>query len=171
VIRFEIKKGIRQLLTSQFRLSRLNIFLFDFRQAFTFAQYILKKRLHYVKNPTAKAKLVHLAFNTALIISYARPFHKSNESDGLPKAWLSTDEVTLNEAEDVIHTKVMIMRDQAFAHSDALSHEINGFEYGGSQVKLYKSAFDPLTIEDTRLLRQMISKWINRLESPRISAK
>lgn len=84
---------------------------------------------------------------------------------------LSADVGVLNERENSLHQKVIVMRDQVFAHSDAHSHEIAGFNYGGSTVKLYKCAFDPLTIEDTRLLLVIIGKWISHLDSLRISAK
>ena len=53
----------------------------DFKQAQRFARYILRRKLHDVRNPHAVAKLVHLAFNTSLIVAYCRPFHKGN--DGL----------------------------------------------------------------------------------------
>ena len=160
------------MLDSELRVSRLNIFLFDFRQAREFAQYILKKRLHSIKTPTAKAKLVHLAFNTSLIISYARPFRKSNEPQGLSRVALTTSIGFLEKKEKALHAQVMSKRDQAFAHSDALSHEIAGFNYESkSKLKLYKSAFDPLPIEETLLLRRIIDKWISHIESLRTAAK
>jgi hypothetical protein len=65
--------------THQYRLSRLNIFLFDFRQAHGFAWCILRRKLHSVKDPQAVAKLIHLAFNTSLVVAYSRPFHDSND--------------------------------------------------------------------------------------------
>ncbi len=77
----------------------------------------------------------------------------------------------LNEVENAVHQKVIAMRDQAFAHSDALSHEIEAVDYGGSKVKVYKSAFNPLTIKDTRLLRHIVLKWIGHLEALRVAAK
>jgi hypothetical protein len=55
----------------QFRLSRLNLFLMDFRDAQKFASYILRRKLHAVKNERAVAKVVHLAFNTSLVVAYS----------------------------------------------------------------------------------------------------
>lgn len=160
-----------QALDNQFRLSRLNIFLFSFRQARQFARYILRKRRHAVKTPTALAKLVRLAFNTSLIVSYARPFHKSNEPDGLPRVSLKAYVDLLDENEKKLHEKVIIKRDEVFAHSDARAHEIEGLNYAGPGLKLYKSAFDPLTTDETRLLLRMIDKWIIHLESLRAKAR
>jgi hypothetical protein len=65
--------------TPQFRLSRLNIFWVDFKQAQRFALFIVRRKLHTVKNPQAVAKLIHLAFNTSLIVAYSRPFLDSND--------------------------------------------------------------------------------------------
>jgi hypothetical protein len=71
------------------RLSRLNIFLFDFHEARRFADYILTRDLHKSKDPQSKTRLVHLAFNTSLIVSYCRPFHGSNDQKGARKVSLS----------------------------------------------------------------------------------
>ncbi len=153
---------------NKFRLSRLNIFLVDFRQAHTFATYILKKKLHDVKGERAKSKLVHLAFNTSLIVSYSRPFHKSNERDGLSRVWLrdATNEV-LSDTEKSLHTKILKLRDQTFAHSDAVAHEIPGFDYSGKSVQFYKLAFAPLSKDETRTLKTILMKWIDYLEIER----
>jgi len=156
----------------QFRLSRLNIFLFDFNQARRFAGYILRRKLHGVKNPQAIAKLVHSAFNTSLIVSYSRPFHKSNDTAGLCVSLRDAVQTVLTDRDDIaLHRKIVIMRDQTFAHSDAESHEIKGFNYDGSTVQIYKFAFEPLTRDETRLLSTMIRRWIAYVEQLRSEMK
>lgn len=156
----------------EIRASRLNIYLFDFRQARNFADYILNKRLHEVKDPQAKAKLVHLAFNTSLIVSYSRPFHLSNEGEGLRRVSLRQQvSDVLDDTESVLHARAIHKRDQALAHSDATAHEIEGINYSGRTVPFYKSAFDPLTRDETRVLRGMVRKWIKHLEELSARAK
>ena len=157
---------------NQFRLSRLNIFWVDFRQAQRFARYILRRKLHGVKNPQAVAKLIHLAFNTSLVVAYSRPFLDSN--DGSKKKVSLRDAVNaiLDTSEQILHdTIIRKMRNQAFAHSDAAAHEINGFNYDGSTVQIYKAAFEPLTRAETRLLSTMIAKWIEYVEKLRSDVK
>ena len=154
-----------QALGSQFRPSRLNIFLFDLRQALAFSQYILDEHLHDLEAASTNAKLVHLAFNTALIISYARPFHGSYEPDGRSRVSLSADAGVLDIDESAFHAQLLDKRDGVFAHSDARSYEIEGFNYDAQTLKFYNYVFDPLTLEETRLLRQMIRKWISHVES------
>lgn len=160
------KDRIREEQNGKFRLSRLNIFLSDFREAHRLAQYILTRKWPKVINPQSKSGLVYLAFNTSLIISYARPFHKSKDGVGLPRARLNPDLGGLNDGERAFHQRILDLRDQAYAHSDASEHEIEGWDYSGSSVQLYKS-IDLLTKDETRRLTAMIGKWIGHLEEQR----
>lgn len=155
----------------EFRLSRLNIFLFDFNQARRFSGYIRRRNLHAVKNPHAKAKLVHAAFNTSLIVSYSRPFHKSNDTIGKPVSLSKAVQAVLSYDEKALHDRIIDKRDRVFAHSDAAAHEIKGFNYDGSTVQIYNTAFEPLTCDETRLLSTMIKKWINYVETLRSDLK
>lgn len=155
----------------EFRLSRLNMFLFDFNQARRFSGYILRRKLHAVKNPHAKAKLVHAAFNTSLIVSYSRPFHKSNDTAGKRVSLSKAVQAVLSDDEKALHDRIIDKRDRVFAHSDAAAHEIKGFNYDGSTVQIYNAAFEPLTRDETRLLSMMIKKWINYVETLRSARK
>lgn len=156
--------------SNQFRLSRLNIFLFDFKQASRFARYILERKWPKVMKPQSTLGLVRMAFNTSLIISYSRPFHGSRDGAGLPDARLNPDVAVLNDTERTFHQKVFDKRDQAYAHSDAIEHEFEELNYSGSMIQLYKH-IEPLTIDEARMLRGMTGKWIDHVESLRTSAK
>jgi hypothetical protein len=155
---------------NQFRLSRLNMFLFDFRDARRFAQYILRRKWPRVMDSQSALGLVHLAFNTSLIISYSRPFHGNREGPGLANARLNPDVGVLNDTERAFHRKVLDKRDQAYAHSDALEHKIEEWDCGGSAVQFYKPV-EPLTKDETRMLAAMIGKWIRHLEEQRSMLK
>ena len=165
-------EAVNEKAPDQFRLSRINIFLFDFNQARRFSGYILRRKLHAVKNPHAIAKLVHSAFNTSLIVSYSRPFHKSNDTAGLRVSLREAVQAVLSDGDEIaLHRRVIDMRDQTFAHSDAAAHEIKGFNYNGSTVQIYKAAFQPLTRDETRLLSTMVRKWITYIEKLRSDLK
>src|SRR5882724_10439765 len=101
------------------RLSRLNIFLSDFHEARNFADYILSRNLHKFNDPQSKKRLVHLAFNTSLVVSYCRPFHGSNDQKGVQKVSLGRTQIAtvLDANEDDFHRRIIAKRDQAFAHS------------------------------------------------------
>jgi len=135
-------EAVNEKAPEQFRLSRLNIFLFDFNQARQFSGYILRRKLHAVKNPHAMAKLVHSAFNTSLIVSYSRPFHQSNNTAGLRVSLREAVQAVLSGDEIALHRRVIDMRDQTFAHSDAAAHEIKGFNYDGSTVQITRLRFN-----------------------------
>jgi len=138
------------------------------KRSVTFAQYILNKNLHDVKSREAKSKLVHLAFNTSLIVSYSRPFHWSNEGEGFRVRLKEAVGDILDADQRALHTKVLIKRDRAFAHSDAIAHEFEGLDYSGPTVLIYKSAFQPLTKDETRMLRGMVRKWISYVEESKL---
>lgn len=151
------------------RRSRLNIFLGDFYEARRFADSILNRNLHKSNDHESMTRLKHLAFNTSLIVSYCRPFHKSNDQDGQPRVKLGDDDVAtvLDAQEADLHNSVFTKRDQAFAHSDSIAHEIQGWDYSGRTIMLYKFGREPLTKQETQTLSRMIRKWINHLEELR----
>lgn len=154
--------------TAQWRLPRLYIYLRDFHQARKFGAYILNQGLHDKK--TELKQLVHLAFNTSLIISYSRPFHCNKNLEGQPKSSLRehTSEV-LNEAEVEIHTRVLAMRDTAYAHSDARSHLIEGFDY--RKYFALMRTIETLDKSATGKLKIIIEKWIRYLEAEKSKLK
>jgi hypothetical protein len=154
------------------RLSRLNIFLADFHEARRFADYILTRDLHKFDDPQSKKRLVHLAFNTSLIVTYCRPFHRSNDQKGAPKVSLTKGHLAtvLDSCENDFHSRIIAKRDQAFAHSDSIAAEIEGWDYSGKIVMFYNFARDPLTKEETQTLRGMTKKWIEHLEKLREGA-
>jgi hypothetical protein len=110
---------------------------------------------------------VHSAFNTSLIVSYSRPFHKSNDTAGLRVSLRKAVQTVLTDDENALHRSVIDKRDRVFAHSDAAAHEIDRYNYDGSTVQIYKAAFEPLTRAETRLLSSMIKKWIEYVEQLR----
>jgi len=77
----------------------------------------------------------------------------------------------LSGTENVLHERVLDKRDQAFAHSDAIAHEFGGMDYTGRFMMFYKGAFDPLTKDETQMLRRMIKKWIDHVEKLRTEVR
>lgn len=150
------------------QLPRLYIYMNDFRQSRRFAGHILDKRLHDKKSE--QSKLVHQAFNTSLIISYARPFGTNRNFEGQGKSSLKkyvTD--VLNEDEIELHNRVIAMRDTTYAHSDARSHLIEGFDY--SKYAAIMMLIQPLDKSSTSKLKTMIDKWIKYLEAEKSKLK
>jgi len=127
----------------------------------------LKRKLHEVKGEHAQTKLVHLAFNSALIVSYSRPFHWSNDGQNREVSLLDSIAAVLNPNQIKLHDKIVPKRDQAFAHSDAEAREIRDFDYESNTVKLYKNTYVPLTTKEVKELGHILTAWIVHLEERR----
>lgn len=142
-------------------LPRVYIDRLDLIEARKFAAYILEKGW-----PNKKRGLAHDAFNTALIISYARPF--STRYDLERKRELPLDkqvaEVLIEKEEKALHERIKVMRDESFAHSDARSHLFKNFDYNSKQMLFFKLEL-PLSKLETTLLATMIQKWIHYLDT------
>src|ERR1043165_2668246 len=154
---------------NQIQLPRLYIYLRDFRQAHKFVAYILEKGLHDKKR-TELRELTHQAFNTSLIISYSRPFGWNKEFQEKYKSSLRgyIGEVLL-EDEVELHEQVIAMRNSTYAHSQASSHLIEGFDYS-KYIPLMHIVM-PLDKTAARKLKIMIEKWIRYLEAEKAKLK
>ena len=154
--------------SAKWRLPRLYISLNDLRDARKFAAYIIKRGLHDKK--TELRKLEHLAFNTALIVSYSRPFKSSQHFKGQGKSSLDGYEhKVLGEAEVELHRQILALRDQAYAHSDARSHLFEGFDY--SKYMAFMRPIEVLDRSATVQLKLIIGKWIRYLDAEKSKLK
>lgn len=141
-------------------LPRIYIDRLDLIEARKFAAYILEKGW-----PNKKEELAHAAFNTALIISYARPFGVRKDLEGqreLPLDQKVADVLTQMK-EITLHERIKKMRNETFAHSDTRSNLFENFDYSKHFV-VFKAEL-PFTKSETRLLATMIQKWINHLDT------
>lgn len=143
---------------------QLSRFLGDLEQSRAFAEYIIHRKW---RDRGPKSKLIHLAFNTSLIVSYCRPFTVHKNAEGL-KVWPTqlTQHIigvlTPNEIE--LHDALINCRHTTYAHSDASAHLIPGFPYGGPSIQLTKDPFYYLlTKSETTMLQGIIVKWIKHL--------
>jgi hypothetical protein len=153
-------------------LPRLYIDANDFREALQFAGFILRQRLHEKKKTElarAKQQVIHRAFNTSLIVAYARPFKSSNDLKGKRESPIKDyKDVLRGETETELHLKVLSMRDQLCAHSDARSHLFEGMDY--TKV-VFMKWIEPLNKAETRILKNMIKKWIEYVEVKKSNLK
>jgi len=147
---------------------RLSIFLADFRQSLGFARFILEKKLHQKKR-TDHVRLVHLAFNTSLIVSYSRPFFWNENRSGEVKSSLKYLDCGLDEHETKLHMLVLEQRNHVYAHSQASAHLFGSHDYDSKVVHFYRQA-EPLTESQTRRLQVMIKKWIRYLLEKKLRA-
>jgi len=142
-------------------LPRIYIDRLDLIEARKFARYILDKGW-----PNEEEELAHAAFNTALIISYAKPFSLKYDLKGQRELPLDEQvaDVLIEKEEIALHEVVKDMRDKSVAHSDARSHLFENFNYNSKQMVIFQSV-RPLSKSHTNLLATMIQKWINHLDT------
>ena len=82
------------------------------------------------------------------------------------------DAIDVLDLEDAdFHKTIIALRDQAFAHSDSIASEIEGWDYSGKTIMLYKLPRNPLTREETQTLKCMTKKWIEHVLKLRESAR
>jgi hypothetical protein len=146
--------------------TRLSISLGDFKQARKFVSLILRRQLHS-KTRTDYVELLHLAFNTSLIISYSRPFSWNSDLHNGRSSLKSLVPRVLTPDEIALHNEILELRNTAYGHSDASSHLLPQIDYARSGLKLMIYAFTPLNYAQTRRLNTMLRKWIEYLEAER----
>lgn len=147
--------------SAKWLLPRWCIDLGDFKQAKQFAEHILKRKWQQDLNETPVQSLEHRAFNTSLIVSYARPFHNNKTVQGAPKSSLRKQVVkVLNESEVELHNRTLRLRDTVFAHSDGRALQVfSSADLGVTFMRVVEN----LSESEVRLLRSMIKKWIDYL--------
>jgi hypothetical protein len=140
---------------------RIYIDRLDLIEARKFAAHILEKGW-----PGKKEELAHAAFNTALIISYARPFSMRYDLERQRELPLDKQvaDVLIEKEEIALHKAIKEMRDESFAHSDARSHLFENLDYNSKQMLFFEPEL-PLSKSQTSLLATMIQKWINHLDT------
>jgi len=141
-------------------LPRTKVDRIDLMKARTFADHILSKNW-----TNTKPNLVHDAFNIALIVSYAKPFSERRDLDARREVRLDQQvetEGVLNKEERHLHERIKELRHKSFAHSDAGSALIKGFDYS-KELTVMKVELN-LPKKEVELLKKIIDKWIAYLE-------
>lgn len=157
------------------RLFKRNVLSsFDLYQAKMCAHHILSRDLHSSEDEEDRSLLRCL--NTALIVSYVRPFSKNRGSETvqakMPKRYLDV----LSAKQRELHDNLVNMRDQEHAHSDALVSDLTvGTRRLGTSIMAFPIGRDliaPMSKEQVEEAAEMIELLRNRLaeEQCRIQA-
>ncbi len=146
-------------------LERCIISQLDLLQSLAFAKFILEKQLHERATVDEEKKLIHLAFNTALIVSYCRPFHRNKSNQGtarrpsLPSS--SLDIFTADERK--LHDLIIKSRDKEYAHSDLESYNMLISQFKGIQIPISRDPFIPLNRDSITQLISIIEKLVAKI--------
>ncbi|HBB95297.1 MAG TPA: hypothetical protein DC054_07880 [Blastocatellia bacterium] len=87
----------------------------DFRECDRFVQYMLRRKLY--EKTSGQLNLIRSAFETALVISYCRPFgnNKNMSGDGHSSLTHAIDNVLLDEGERELHFLIKERRNRLCA--------------------------------------------------------
>jgi hypothetical protein len=142
-------------------LPRVRVDRIDLIRAREFAAHILTKQWS-----NRKENLAHDAFNIALIVSYSKPFSSNHDlEEHREKALdqrIESAEI-LNKEEVDLHERVKKLRNNYYAHSDAASILVKGFDYS-NEWDLMKKELN-LAGDEVELLQNVIDKWIGYLDN------
>jgi len=169
----------KQLIQEERLLKRLVISQNDLHHAQWYANLILAKKLHH--STLNEDKYLHRGLNTALIVSYWRPFSnnispkKKKKSEKKEDAIIRLPENYLTEytaEENNLHHQIGELRNHEVAHSDADSHQvqINILNRGGVSlaIPISRNAYIPIDQSKTEMVRYMIEKLLLRISKEQI---
>lgn len=123
------------------------------------AVYLLKNGWHY--KPWEKRGGIYFrqsAFTTALIVAYARPF---TQSRGWPK--ISKGLIAFARDERELHERMLLLRNQVYAHSDSAQYSIRPWSGGGLETDIVGAPFRSLEAKEVSALVDMIDKLLKAL--------
>lgn len=133
----------------------------DLDHAADCAEQILQRNLHSVTAREDKRLLRCL--NTALIVSYVRPFSSNRGGPDVRKALPAEYLEALSDEQRQLHDQLVALRNRDHAHSDPLGRSASvGVERlgdGVSAITLGRDAFAPLTRQQTERVAELIQRW------------
>ena len=161
--RFE-RTELPDALQPQLRLyRRLYIARIDLEEARATAEDLLARRIAVPRSRPPGALL--MAMNTALVVSYARPFVQSRgDSNVAEKAVPGILLRSLTAREREMHEALVTMRNKEVAHSDADILEMSLDVFEGGDGAIFKSAREPFRRPVLRSILKLVEKLENALQ-------
>jgi hypothetical protein len=106
-----------------------------------------------------------LALNTALVVSYARPFVSSRGTSVAEKAIPGSLLRAFNSKEREFHELLIRLRNREVAHTDADYIELSIEVFEGGDGGIFKATREPLRRPALRALLRMIAKLEESIEN------
>ena len=160
-------------LTQEMRLlKRLVISQNDLSHTQWYANLILSKNLHH--SNLDENNYLHRALNTALIVSYWRPFSNNYESVNKDKLKKLTEKFLSDFTRDEknFHNQIGMLRNKEVAHSEAGRHQVKvnvvNFSDAPLAIPISRNAYIPLDQPETEMLCGMIQKLLRNISQEQI---
>lgn len=135
---------------------KLDASLRDLSDCISYGAFIIKKEWKAKPWSRGSTYLQQSAFMTAMVISYGRAVTRSDGWPSFPKAFLEH----FDEQEAAMHARMKKLRDEIYAHSDAVSYPVQPWQSDIHsdiiQFQVLEMAYD-----DIRLLARMCRKLMD----------
>jgi hypothetical protein len=95
-----------------------------------------------------------VAFTTALITAYARPFARSRGWPTLPPDLIAA----YDDQEKALHHQMLRQRNTIYAHSDSSSYSVHPRRFNGFNTALIRAPSLRISAEEAAMLQTMASK-------------
>jgi hypothetical protein len=153
-----------EALQPQLRLyRRLYIARIDLEEARVTAEDLLARRIAVPRSRPPSALL--MAMNTALVVSYARPFvHSRGDSKVAEKAVPGILLRSLTAREREMHEELITMRNKEVAHSDADILEMSFDVFKDGDGAIFKSTREPFRRPVLRSILKLVVKLEDALQ-------
>jgi hypothetical protein len=102
----------------------------------------------------ARERREQVAFTTALITAYVRPFTSSKGWPKLPPDLIAA----YDEQEKALHQQMVRQRHTIYAHSDSSSYSVRPWSVGGFNSALVTGPSLRISVEEAAMLQTMASK-------------
>ena len=155
---------VSEILEPDLRLyRRLWLSRIDLKEASDIAAELLARKISLPRSKPMTGIL--LALNTALVVSYARPFVSSRGTSFAAKALPGSLLRTFTSEEREFHDELIQLRNREAAHTDADFLELSMEVFEGGDGGIFRATRAPLRRSAIRALQKMLAKLEDAIES------
>lgn len=142
------------------RFRRWKLSSIDLGQAYSWVDYILENELYLEEG--AEDRTVGRGLQTAMIVTYCRPFSRNFERDHTAATLDDSFLDVYSERERAFHSRLLDLRNQIFAHTDSEARDlkISTSELGGQTIAWPRShnPYPVMEQEELETLKTMLEK-------------
>lgn len=139
------------------KIEREAITSWDLNHAARYCRSYLTNRIYEIRPTTSDQAL---AFTTAIIVTYSRPFSGNWNREGKRDPLDDRYTRALSQSEQCVHDRIVNLRNSLFAHSDASAHKVHvSRTTGGGLVAFSQDRLAPLEKAEIECLLDILKKF------------
>ena len=135
----------------------------DLQQANFYANHLLKKSWHGDLGRRRWSTYLQItAYTTALVVAYSRPF---TQARGWPK--FPTKLLNHNSHEKILHSKILRLRNEVYAHSDIGIQNVRKFSFMGEPLAIMQQPHMMLPPDEIAMIVTMTKDVMKQISQRR----